>query len=91
MTTRFLPRAESEAERLVVQTPLLHWSSGIIHRALPSCGPSYFRPSFELSPVLLRGIGAASCPFGGFWATNGLLPRAENQSERPVVQTSLVH
>ena len=46
MTNGLLPRAESESERLVVQTSLAHWSfsfhsaresSSIIHRALPFC------------------------------------------------------
>ena len=75
MTNGLLPRATSDSERLVVQTSLLHWSSGIIHRALPSRWPSQSRPSFELFPLLLRGIGATSCRSGGFWVTNGLLPR----------------
>ena len=66
-------------------------SSGIIHRALPCCPPSHSRPSVELYPVLLRGTRAAFYRLGGFWVTNGLLPRAESESERLVVQTSLVH
>ena len=88
MTTGLVPRAEDESERLVVQTSLVRWSSGIIHRALPFRWPPRSRPLFELFPVLLRGIGAATCRFGEFWMTNGLLPRAE--SERLVVQTSLL-
>ena len=45
----------------------------------------------KLLTVLLRGIGSASFRFGEFWVHNGLLPRAESESERLVVQTSLVH
>ena len=156
MTNAALPGAESESERLLVQTSLVHWlfffhsaheSFSTIHRApvvpratgrkrihglvfLSFHGPkenpngwscklrwptgrfSVTRPTnllasstercrpvdprvpslpSKLSPVLLRGIGAASCRSGGFWVTNGLLPRAESESERLVAQTVLVH
>ena len=100
MTNGLLPRAGNASDRLVVQTSLFHWSfflhsaheaPVIIHRALPPSWPSRSLPSFQLFPVLLRGIGATACRFGGFRVTNGLLPRNKSESERLVLQTSLAH
>ena len=80
----------------------LRWSTGrvsftratnLLASSTERCLPVHPRvpalPS-ELCPVLLRGVGATSCRSGGFWVTTRFLPRAENKSERLVLQTSLV-
>ena len=47
------------------------------------------RAESESERLAFWGVGAASCPFGGFRLITGLFRRAENKSDRLVVQTSL--